>query len=167
MIKKKRIGAKHLEATHTTKATCSYCGYIKRSFSTGARQCDRIPESCQAGYRYSIFWQGLNCASFWGKHQVQKLLLFSGSYTRTNCPAGCTYSNYTLDKLYFLCIYLMCISVDNIRTTLNYLKWILRHKSCKTHKHSGNWVQRPASSCDLSIVYWILMTASFLFFNCA
>lgn len=45
-------------------------------FSPGARQRVGVSESCQTGYRYCVFWQGLNCAGFWGKHQVH-LSLFS------------------------------------------------------------------------------------------
>lgn len=68
----------------TSKPTCCCswcCGYIHFFFLTGAWQCDRIPESCQAGYRHRVFWQGLHCAGFWGKHQVQKMVLLSWSYT--------------------------------------------------------------------------------------
>lgn len=76
---------------------CSwYCGHIiKCMFLTGAWQRDRIPESCQAGYRYSVFWQELHCAGVWGEHQVRMLVLLSWSYANSTWQAQfviCTFN---------------------------------------------------------------------------
>lgn len=76
---------------HESKKSCFcswYCGHILWCmFLTGARQRDRIPESCQAGYRYSVFWQELYCAGVWGEHQVRVLVLLSWSYTNITWQA--------------------------------------------------------------------------------
>lgn len=59
-------------------------------FLTGAWQRDRIPESCQAGYRYSVFWQELHCAGVWGEHQVWVLVLLQTVHDKLSlCTKNC------------------------------------------------------------------------------